>query len=98
MRHCPFFKGYPFARVGVGHPFFKGYPFARIGASHLPFFKGYPWGWGHLPFFKGYPFARVGARHLPFFTGCHVRAMPFFKGFAEHPFARSGSSLKDCNL
>ena len=94
----PFSRGILLQGLGWDIPFSRGILLQGLGPVTYPFFKGYPWGFGHLPFFKGYPFARIGARHLPFFKGCHVRAIPFFKGFAEHPFARAGSSLKDCNL
>ena len=69
MRHCPFFKGYPFARLGVRHPFFKGYPFASLGPVTYPFSRVIPGGGDTYPFSRvillqglvldTYPFSRV---------------------------------------
>ena len=93
----PFSRGILLQGLGWDIPFSRGILLQGLGPVTYPFSRVILGGGDTLPFFKGYPFARIGARHLPFFKGCHVRAIPFFKGFAEHPFARAGSSLKDCN-
>ena len=92
------FQGVSFCKGCGGASLFQGVSFCKDWGQSPTLFQGLSLGVGTLTLFQGLSFAMIGARHLPFFKGCHVRAIPFFKGFAEHPFARAGSSLKDCNL